>query len=279
MADSKMLVFGPQVLSFNAISFKALRTRLHSDDLHEWALEALTTLPATLAAFSTEASNSNLGEAQNALEALVNALRTGDVPSTLFPLPNVLLSPLVVVSQLVDYIAAIQAIAPGLEKTAPLPASITASAETLGLCTGILSAFAVSSAASLAELQQYGAASVRLAMLSGAIVDAEDASRPSEKKSASISASWAAATSADLDAVLQKYPDVSVPSRNFGFRNDKTNDRLGIRLSAGGREKSHNHFRTRRHRFATKVPEGRWYYRLSRGSWRAIPLACPPECL
>ncbi|KAL6794006.1 thiolase-like protein [Trichoderma sp. SZMC 28012] len=123
----------------------------------------------------------------------------------LIPLPNILLSPLVVVSQLVDYVAFLKASEPNLTETSKLPIPSNTDAETLGLCTGLLSAFTVASAGSVADLQQYGAASVRLAMLSGALVDAENALREPGKQSTSFSVSWAAASSADVDAVLQKY--------------------------------------------------------------------------
>ncbi|KKO97819.1 hypothetical protein THAR02_10073 [Trichoderma harzianum] len=124
-----------------------------------------------------------------------------------YPLPNILLSPLVVVSQLVDYVAFLKASEPNLTETLKLPIPSNTGAETSGLCTGLLSAFAVASAGSVAHLQQYGAASVRLAMLSGALVDAENALREPGKQSTSFSVSWTAASSADVDAALQKYAE------------------------------------------------------------------------
>ncbi|KAL7899822.1 citrinin polyketide synthase [Trichoderma sp. SZMC 28014] len=213
MAASKVFVFGPQALSFNAASFESLRSKLHSDPLHGWALDTLSTLPETLASVSTEISKLQQTDGVKALEALSKALRTGHVQPDFFPLPNILLSPLVVVSQLVDYVAFLKASEPTLHETLKLPTPKNTDAETLGLCTGLLSAFAVASAGSIADLQRYGAASVKLAMLSGALVDAEDASRAPGKRSTSFSVSWAAASSIDVDAVLNKYAEAYISVR------------------------------------------------------------------
>ncbi|KAK0762039.1 hypothetical protein N5P37_004839 [Trichoderma harzianum] len=210
MAASQIFVFGPQALSFNATSFESLHSKLHSDPLHSWALDALSTLPETLASVSKEAPKLQQTNGLKALEALRKALQTGHVQPDLIPLPNILLSPLVVVSQLVDYVAFLKASEPNLTETSKLPIPSSADAETLGLCTGLLSAFAVASAGSVADLQQYGAASVRLAMLSGALVDAENALREPGKQSTSFSVSWAAASSTDVDAVLQKYAEAYI---------------------------------------------------------------------
>lgn len=208
MPESKIFVFGPQALSFNALSFKSLHAKLDRDDLLDWALDVLSTLPKTLTSLATEIPKLRVIDERRALEALVKAMRTGELSADIFPLPNVLLSPLVVIAQLAEYMAYIKAVEPTLNTTAPISTSITTNAETLGLCTGILSAVAVASSATIADLKRHGAASVRLAVLSGALVDAEDASRDTEKKSVSFSASWAAASLEDLEAILQKYPEV-----------------------------------------------------------------------
>ncbi|KAH0530344.1 hypothetical protein TsFJ059_004974 [Trichoderma semiorbis] len=161
MAASQIFVFGPQALSFNATSFESLHGKLHSDPFHSWALDALSALPETLALVSKEAPKLQQTNGLKALEALRKALQTGVVQPDLIPLPNILLSPLVVVSQLVDYVAFLEASEPNLTETSKLPIPSNTDAKTLGLCTGLLSAFAVASAGSVADLQKYGAASVR----------------------------------------------------------------------------------------------------------------------
>ena len=213
MAESKIFIFGPQALGFDAASFKSLRAKLYSDPLQSWSLDVLSTLPTTLASLSTSITKPELADMQKQLESLIKALQTGEVAPDFFPLSNILLSPLVVVSQLTDYLAFIKAVEPALEDTAQIPASIDSEAETLGLCTGILSAFAVASSATIEDLQRYGAVSVRLAMLSGALVDAEDALHDPGRKSTCFSVSWVGASLTGLEAALQEYPESYISVR------------------------------------------------------------------
>ena len=95
-SPSKIYVFGPQVLGFDAASLQSLRAELTSQPQYAWALNALSTLPATMASLATSLPALHLVDLQERLEALVAALQTGEVPQGLFPLPNALLSPLVV---------------------------------------------------------------------------------------------------------------------------------------------------------------------------------------
>lgn len=208
MVESKLLVFGPQALSFSAASFESLRAKLEQDDLNTWALDVLSTVPAMLTLLSTKIPKLQILDQQNLLKSLIKALRTGEHTHDFFPLPNTLLSPLVVISHLAEYFAFVKAVNPDLHKLSRLSASVTDNTETLGLCTGVLSAFAVKAASSVADLKRCGAAAVRLAALSGALVDAEDASRPAAERSKSFSASWAAASMTGLETVLQKFPEV-----------------------------------------------------------------------
>ncbi|OAQ66822.1 hybrid PKS/NRPS enzyme [Pochonia chlamydosporia 170] len=213
MVESKLFVFGPQALSFNAISFESLLAKLHREDLSTWALDVISTLPATLTSLSTEVPKLLEIDVKQLFDPLIKALRTGELPANCYPLPNALLSPLVVISQLADYRALIRATEPSLDTSARIPAQIIADAETLGLCTGVLTAFAVASSATIADLLHHGAVSTRLAMISGALVDADDASNEEGKKSTSFSASWAAASLEHLNATLQKYPEAYLSVR------------------------------------------------------------------
>jgi hypothetical protein len=118
----------------------------------------------------------------------------------------------VVIVQLTQYLAFVRSAFPGLADTDELPPSAMEASESLGLCTGILSAFAVSCASSLAKAQQYGAVAVRLSILVGALVDAEEASPDTEGTAMSFSMSWNALESrASVDEVLAKFPEVNQP--------------------------------------------------------------------
>ncbi|KAL4934951.1 hypothetical protein BDV06DRAFT_229280, partial [Aspergillus oleicola] len=63
----------------------------------------------------------------------------------------------------------------------------SSSSESIGLCAGMLTAFAVASSHSRAEFEQYGAAAIRLSMMVGAVLDAQDAWHGAAK---SYVASW-----------------------------------------------------------------------------------------
>lgn len=91
-------------------------------------------------------------------------------------------------------------------------------AETLGLCTGLLSAAAVSCSADRVELQHYGAVAVRLAMAIGGLVDALEMS---EGKSRSFSLAWSSPELVGkIDAILKSFPKVRSTPRVY---NDERN--------------------------------------------------------
>ena len=207
-SESKLLVFGGQALNFNATSLEALHTKIASSSIHKWASDVVASLPTTLARASTDIAG--LEKYKSHLAALVEAFRTGTTSNDLFPLPNILLSPLVVISQLTDYLALVQAVEPSIDASSKIPDSIVKNAQTLGLCTGLLSASAVATSASIADLQEYGAISVRLAMLSGALVDFEDSSRGSGDRSTSFSATWSSVSHSHLESILKGYPEAYI---------------------------------------------------------------------
>jgi len=97
-------------------------------------------------------------------------------------MPNTLLTPLVVLTHLNQYWRYLEPHRTrGPEATDPQVELVRESQttsnkfETLGFCTGLLSAFAVASARNWAEFKQYGATAIRLAMIVGALVDAQEA--------------------------------------------------------------------------------------------------------
>ncbi|KGO69364.1 Male sterility, NAD-binding [Penicillium expansum] len=204
----KAFIFGPQDLSFDIESFTKLCSQLHD---HNWALDALASLPKlwdNFAASDLAVQQSNTGKL---LENLNTWVLSATAPEEAFPLPNVLLSPLVVIGQVIEYITLLRAAFPDLGEKEELPKPITEDTETLGLCTGTLSALAVACSCNVADIHHYGAVGVRLAMLVGATVDAEEALYDPERKSTSLSVSWNSAEFGDSFAhVLEEFPDAYV---------------------------------------------------------------------
>ncbi|GFG15645.1 conidial yellow pigment biosynthesis polyketide synthase [Aspergillus udagawae] len=204
----KVFLFGPQALALDAKFFHQLRLYLHADQRAKWALSIVSELLQVWESLIHHVPKLQHLNGSQLLRNLNQGLQTGEISASLFPLPNILLSPLVVIAQLTQYANLLTAALPNLGETDEFPASVTETAETLGLCTGILSAFAVSSSSSLAQLYKNGAVAVRLAMLAGALVDAEQLSPDSDGVATSVSVSWNGVESrATLSRVLKECPE------------------------------------------------------------------------
>jgi hypothetical protein len=204
-----LLVFGPQALNFDIVAFQKLRTQLYEEPQHRWALEVVRELPSHWETVSKKISLFQYIDGKQRLEELKAALEDGELPLSSFPLSNILLSPLVVIAHLTQYRDFLKAAFPHLQEDDRLPESLASSIETLGLCTGTLGAFAVACSSTLEELSSHGKTAVRLAMLLGALVDAEESSPSSDGKSTSFSVSWNSVKSdAILTSVLQEYDEV-----------------------------------------------------------------------
>jgi hypothetical protein len=202
-------LFGPQALAFDLKLFSKLRSHLHEAPANRWALDCISELPKFWETLTQNVPKLQHINGAQLLQDLDQALQTGEILSSKFPLTNLLLSPLVVIAQLTQYSAFVRAGLPSLDDTDELPAYITDSTETIGLCTGILSALAVSCSSNLSDLSRYGPIAVRLAMLVGALVDAEQASPDSDGSSVSFSVSWnGAQSSTSISQVLGRFPEV-----------------------------------------------------------------------
>jgi hypothetical protein len=205
----KVFLFGPHALSFNIQTFNNLRTQIHDDPSNRWVLDLFSQLPNIWSSLVDSVPTLQHLNGEELLQTLNQGLQTGDIPESIFPLPNILLTPLVVVVQLLQYSTFLKAAVPELSESDELPTFITETTEILGLCTGILSSLAVACSSSLSKLQHYGSVAVRLAIFIGALVDANDASPNSKGNSVSFSMSWNGAESSDkINKVLEKFPEV-----------------------------------------------------------------------
>lgn len=204
----RVLLFGSQALAVDLKFFQKFSSQLR-DQNHQWALDAVSSLSELWP--DVVRNNPKLENARGdvLLKDLDSALRTGSISESLFPLPNIILTPLTVIVHLIQYSTLLKACLPDLGDKEAVPESVTQTTEILGLCTGILSGFAVGCASTLIQLQQYGTVALRLGMLIGAHVDAEESSTLSTGKAASFSVSWTGAeSSVSMDAILDKFPEV-----------------------------------------------------------------------
>ncbi|KAI1074642.1 putative polyketide synthase [Whalleya microplaca] len=187
-----ILLFGSLALSLDTSAFEHVRKAVIESDENAWLADVVRTLPQNyeiaISALPVLQSSGNFARKQ--LDDLSEAFNADRPLDTAFPLPNTLLIPLVVIAQLTQYAGFLRQTS--LKEDSRGDVWDVNNRETLGLCTGLLAAFAVSSAHNADELQRYGAAAVRLGMLIGLVVDSQDAA-PGRGRSKSLSAAWSSA--------------------------------------------------------------------------------------
>jgi len=163
-----VLLFGPQALSFDRETFRALRSAVDSIDHGSWVKNVFAELPQLYVAFTTHFPQYYVQQQLLSLEELVSCFEEPNIDlQNIDNLANSILTPLVVIWQLLQYSHV-------SDFTSETNRQTWHTIETLGLCTGILSAIAVSSGHDQNSFQSYAAVSIRLAMLVGVIVDQQD---------------------------------------------------------------------------------------------------------
>ena len=168
-----VFLFGPQALSFNEDAFKRLRATIQKTGEHSWVLDAIAELPNCLESISHHHPDLCPQSSLNfsLLEDLQRWFATGNTAQFPLNLPNIFLSPLVVITQLIQYVEHRKTtFLGGRENIYKL---VENEEEALGLCTGFLSAVVVSSSSDRETFERYGTVAVRLAMLIGLVVDTE----------------------------------------------------------------------------------------------------------
>lgn len=211
-SESLTLVFGPQDPNLDNTFLQSLRTTLLETPELQWILETLTQLPQEWQKISDAHSELAAFQGQRYLQLLNEWVRRGTLPSNLFPLPNVLVTPLVVTTQLAQYTKFITQLNPGITSNDSLQGALKLDTETAGLCTGLISSAAVAISGTLAELQKHGAAAIRIATAIGALVDAGDSEREDGDKWESLAVGWTAhGTESKLESIVDGFPEVCYP--------------------------------------------------------------------
>ena len=205
-----ILLFGPQALSFQEESFHRLRSFLFDSPARQWVLDTITELPAHWKHFAQSSHKLQAIPGEDLLGDLNVWFQTGKITQQCSQLPNILLSPLVVIDQLTQYASYLRFASGGPGEQHDPHALAHPNVETLGFCTGLLSALAVSSSGNKDEFRHYGAVAIRLAMLIGAVVDAQDASDP-HGTSQSLATVWTSAEEGEeITRMLQQFPEVYI---------------------------------------------------------------------
>lgn len=209
VAGPDIFLFGPLALSFDCDSFAQLRKTIVENEEHNWIRDVIIGLPlywkTIVAAIPDLKAAPNLED----LEDLSGAFTTGQSLKSHFPLPNAVLIPLIVSLHLIEYASFTKHTNIELDTCVDHFALSKEGQETLGLCTGLLSALAVSCAGNKAQFQKYAAVAVRLGLLIGMVVDGHDAISELGP-SRSISTAWNSVEKAtDMHRILKDFPHVS----------------------------------------------------------------------
>lgn len=201
-----VLLFGSLALSFDTASFYHLRKTVLGRNSLSWLADALSALVDECEVIFAEIPTLKRANVREQLLDLRDALATGRSLRVGDHLPNTVLVPLVVASHLAQYVTL-------LEHNGLTHEEFVAKvdSETLGLCTGLLGAFAVASSHTQSDLEIYGAASVRIGMLVGLLTDLGEAHIPSK----SLSVGWSSPKA--YDDMLKVLKDIPGAYKSVGY--------------------------------------------------------------
>ena len=205
----RVLVFSAQALSFDEKALNQFRTVLVGSPELSWILATLSELVSNWNQITDAFPHLKALPAAKLLDDLNDWLKNGGTIPFSFPLPNVVLTPLVVITELSQYWTQLSSSDSGSREEVDLYSLLGPDVETVGLCTGFLSALAVSSSANSTQFRQYGGVVIRLALLIGALVDAQEHSRALGGNSKSFSVAWTTLESeSNMKTIFERYPEV-----------------------------------------------------------------------
>ncbi len=206
---NSVLLFGSQALSPDDHVLGSIRSRVLSSDDNLWILDVLADLPEWLAKLKGVSGGFH-ASAEKLLVDLSIWIKTRRAPSVMFSYSHVVLTPLTVINQLLQYVAYLEMAYPGVDpdRRFGMPRYST---ETVGFCTGLLSASAISCSYDRQSFEKYGASAVRVAMLCGLVVDAQN-NALEDGKATSLATVWhSPEAQKQMSEVLDKFPEVRHP--------------------------------------------------------------------
>lgn len=205
-----VLLFGPQALSLDEDILKIIRAALVKNDDYRWILDTIYELPTYWKELGKEIPSIKDYHERSPAPELKELIENASFSGTSFPPPNYLLTPLVVTLQLLQYLTYLKSKYPDSEDRQQIHNSSAQNLQSVGFCTGFLTAIAVSCSSNDAQLRKYGATAIRIAMLIGAVVDTQDFSGDEETESRSFSVAWnSLPENEQMIKILDTYPDVS----------------------------------------------------------------------
>lgn len=253
--DTTILLFGSQIERLTKDSLDEIKTTLSYRSSREWILTTLAGLSGYWDALSKSIPDitESIGSRGNVLLTDLEAwLRNGadhsaDLMRELEDLPSMVLSPLVILTQLTQYrqYLELQRRASNAPAGTDVHAQLVAqkNTSTLGFCMGLDAAFAIASARTAKEVDEYGSVAVRIAMIGGALIDAQDewSKKQGLGPSKSFAAAWrTAAQKQDMQRVVDGlFPEAYISvfyddSRGTVTTTERAAPRLVRQLRAAG---------------------------------------------
>lgn len=201
------LLFGSLALSLDQYLFTQIRKAAMNNEDYVQLLAAIKELPNHWRTITSVLPSLGTDIGLEQLEDLKDAFQTGRQLDISYPLPNKVLIPLSVLHHLTQYAEFVEMNNMELDNRVD-PFSVTGyHRESLGLCTGLLSAAAAACTSNREQFGKYGAVAIRLGLLVGMVVDAEEAaSQPSK----SLSVAWTSDEhKVNMLHILESFQDVS----------------------------------------------------------------------
>ncbi|KAJ1323107.1 phthiocerol/phenolphthiocerol synthesis type-I polyketide synthase C [Microdochium nivale] len=201
-----VLLFGWQARSLDEEKLASIHRVVHSSSANSWIIDAVVDLPAQLALLTSISKEFN-ERAGTLLGHLVRWLRDGEPPHGAdFVRYNTLLTPLTIIHHLLQYSTYLDAKYPHHRPDARFTAA-RGTTESLGFCTGLISAYAVSSASDVESFRAYGAIAIRMAMACGLVVDQLNYSNH-DTQTTSIAVVWQSSEAKQgFEKVLAAFPN------------------------------------------------------------------------
>ncbi|KAL4786917.1 hypothetical protein BJX76DRAFT_354730 [Aspergillus varians] len=180
--SQSLLVFGSQI-AYSEKAVSDIKATLQSRLSRRWVLDTVAELPKYWDALAEQLPSVTDTIGPNGRQLLVdlgpwlesNGTKALGVKGDV--LPGAVFVPLILLQQLTEYRQYLQASNSG-GKSDPQAALVATETPALGFCMGLLGAYAAASSHTLAELGHYGAVAVRLAMIAGALSDAQETWNP-----------------------------------------------------------------------------------------------------
>jgi hypothetical protein len=210
-----LLIFGPQAALPDQESLSRLRLVLLSEPRLSPFLVAIRGLPQLWRSLVKAFPRFEAVPGLQVLEDLESwIVDEHDFPQTIYPLPNVLLSPLTIIMQIAhyaNYLRVMQAQDVRATHQALLKDLKIGGAQ--GLCIGVLSAIALACSADEEDLGTWGAVSLRLAVCVGAVVDLEGAFASPSNEAFCFTVRYDTNQKDLVQNILEQFPEVSLGPR------------------------------------------------------------------